>query len=363
MMREVNLKNKYLITMLIVITTLVILFGYTKLGYESKCVTHESVLMMRDSQGKILPSRHIKYNGEEKYNLIVTYDNPDIVAYKIILLINGYQYDLNLEDKDSRYLEKNADRNGGFNAQIDFSNLSEGRHNGLFIIQREYTEIRETLNPELSSRFTIDYKKEPEKSASNPLVVNLDTSDEVITKRIDRIISFAVFHESGKESLIIKNKNIIKHNYGDPFYIYIDNTSSHEADFNILLISEGEVFSGKEGQLAVVTLPPDTAMTFRTTIDSFDIPLGEEFYFVAVPNPNAKFDSASSDENRKKGVNTFIEFSQKFICVMIRINDYTSEVRGTFILGIKRDKRAVFYLFKLQDNNYNANSYRRPNYL
>ncbi|MGV8147150.1 MAG: hypothetical protein ACLKAK_09605 [Alkaliphilus sp.] len=228
-------------------------------------------------------------------------------------MINGHQYDLNLDDNDSEYIEKKANKNGGFSALIDFSNLSEGHHDGLFVIQREYTEVRKTLRPELWSRFTIDYKKEQDQSDNIALIIESHSSDEAITTKVDRIINFVVFHESGKESLIIKNENIIKHNYGDPFYIYIDNRSQHETDYYILLISDGKVLSDKAGELAAVTLPPDTAKTFRTTIDSFDIPLGEEFYFVAVPNPKAKFDSESSDKNREKRVNTFVEFSQKFV--------------------------------------------------
>ncbi|SNS83143.1 hypothetical protein SAMN05446037_102311 [Anaerovirgula multivorans] len=287
----------------------------TKLETINDTIYNDSTfeLEMLNHRGELVPSKDIIYDSSEEYRLVIKDTDTEVVGYKLMLLIDGLQYDLSEDDVESKALLLSAE-SGEASTHIDFSRVNTGHHFGMFIIEKIYESPRKFLTSEEDIRFTI-YKSEgdPSSNINQPqLKVSIADSTALLAS-INRSIEFVAFPAQMQPPFEIRQNNEVCQDSLSTYNLYLYNSSPFETDYWIGVISEGEVITNAYSSDHILSLAPYAETVVQVTLSNINITPDKPFYFVAIPNPQQEYDSESLHLAWKEGRNTVTLFSQKFI--------------------------------------------------
>ncbi|AKL95829.1 hypothetical protein CACET_c23830 [Clostridium aceticum] len=287
----------------------------TKLETINNGIYNDSMfeLEMLNHRGELLPSRHIVYDSSEEYTLVIRDTNTEIIGYKLMLLIDGLQYDLSEDDMESKAFLLSAE-NGEASTHIDFSRINTGYHFGMFIIEKIYESPRKFLTPEQDIRFTI-YKSEGESSSNivQPQLKVSNVDSTTLLASINRSIEFVAFPAQMQPPFEIRQNNEVSQDSLSTYNLYLYNSFPFKTDYWIGVISEGEVITNAYNSDYILSLAPYAETVVQVTLSNINITQDNPFYFVAIPNPQQECDSESLQLAWREGKSMFTLFSQKFI--------------------------------------------------
>lgn len=278
-------------------------------------INNDSIFVseMLDHHGQILSSRHIVYNSNEEYKLIIKNTDTDVIAYKLMLLIDGLQYDLSEDDIYSNALLLKAE-GSEISTYIDFSRVNAGHHFGIFIIEKVYVSPRKILTPEVDMRFSISKSAENLSLETVQSQLKVSNSDNTaLLSNMSRCIEFAAFHSQDQPPYEIRQNNIVSQDILPVYDLYLYNPSPFEANYWIGVIFEGEVITNALNSDYIISLASHAETVVQVTLTDINIAPNTQFYFIAIPNPQLECDPEPFDLALEEGRNIFTLFSQKFI--------------------------------------------------
>ncbi|MDF2878782.1 MAG: hypothetical protein K0S30_1878 [Clostridia bacterium] len=297
-------------------------YSFFLYNQDQKAITKENEtyndsifeIKMLDHYNQSLPSRHIEYNGKDKYTLEISDTDMDIIGYKIMLLIDGVQYHLSENSTEIKMLLLKAEE-GKATALIDFSKVSEGHHFGMFIIEKIYESPRKILTQEVDMRFTIHNSQGGKAlNGQTPLLKVLDSDNTTLLPNIAQSIEFVAFPSQVQPPYEIRQNNIVSQDI-QYYDLYLYNDSLFETTYWIGVISEGIIMTNALDYRNGISLKPYEETVVQVVLSDIDIVANATFYFIAIPHPQQACDFESFNLALKEGKNIYTLFSQKFISI------------------------------------------------